>query len=372
MLKDTCEELESVLKSVLRAVEKLQSESLGIRGRLRHLVRASNIKDEINGHERRIQGFCSTITLLAVLSTGVKVDQMHTAAFASNPPGTHGIGRTDNCPPPSRIFHGRQAILDKMEQFFTPGLKKQYVYVLHGPGGTGKTQIALKFIQQSTQFTDKLFIDASTTDTIDTSLKNIAHMKHIGVSAHHTMNWLNSRQEEWLLFFDNFDNPKLNLDQFLPKCGYGKIIITTRNSALRIFGGHSPVSCLDKAEAVTLLLTSAGQDPPSDGRITTKIVQTLGCLPLAIVQAGAFILRSGSLDSYLQLYVMIRQDDTFFTSFFANNPSSGYCPWDRDIQPPGQPTTYTAWVIEYNPTGRHITLSDKRNHTTYGGLLPVR
>jgi chloramphenicol 3-O-phosphotransferase len=51
----------------------------------------------------------------------------------------------------SRIFQGRQAILDKMSLFFNAGLKKQHIYVLHGLGGAGKTQIALKFIEDSSQ-----------------------------------------------------------------------------------------------------------------------------------------------------------------------------------------------------------------------------
>jgi hypothetical protein len=55
----------------------------------------------------------------------------------------------NHCPPPSRIFHGRQDILDKMHHFFTSNAGAQNIYVLYGLGGIGKTQIALKFIQES-------------------------------------------------------------------------------------------------------------------------------------------------------------------------------------------------------------------------------
>jgi hypothetical protein len=57
----------------------------------------------------------------------------------------------NDCPLPSRIFYGQQAILNKMHQFFTPDVGQQHIYVLHGLGGAGKTQIALKFIQESSQ-----------------------------------------------------------------------------------------------------------------------------------------------------------------------------------------------------------------------------
>jgi RecA-family ATPase len=55
----------------------------------------------------------------------------------------------NNCPPPSRIFQGRQTIRDEMNQFFGQEIQKQHIYVLYGLGGAGKTQIALKFISDS-------------------------------------------------------------------------------------------------------------------------------------------------------------------------------------------------------------------------------
>jgi tRNA A37 threonylcarbamoyladenosine biosynthesis protein TsaE len=47
------------------------------------------------------------------------------------------------------MFQGRQKILDKMHDYFTQELGKQHIYVLHGLGGAGKTQIGLKFIEES-------------------------------------------------------------------------------------------------------------------------------------------------------------------------------------------------------------------------------
>jgi hypothetical protein len=56
---------------------------------------------------------------------------------------------TTNCSPPSRIFHGRRLILDKMHQYFTEVSGETHISLLYGLGGTGKTQIGLKFIQES-------------------------------------------------------------------------------------------------------------------------------------------------------------------------------------------------------------------------------
>jgi hypothetical protein len=63
----------------------------------------------------------------------------------------HVAQQINNCPPPSRIFQGRQMILNKMNLFFAQDIRRQYIYVLQGLGGAGKTQIALKFINDSSK-----------------------------------------------------------------------------------------------------------------------------------------------------------------------------------------------------------------------------
>jgi Cdc6-like AAA superfamily ATPase len=50
------------------------------------------------------------------------------------------------CPPPSQIFQGRQDILERMDECFSNDTGGRHVYVLYGLGGSGKTQIALKFL----------------------------------------------------------------------------------------------------------------------------------------------------------------------------------------------------------------------------------
>ncbi|KAF8152045.1 hypothetical protein K438DRAFT_1444841, partial [Mycena galopus ATCC 62051] len=73
------------------------------------------------------------------------------------------------------------------------------------------------------------FIDTSTIETIDAGLKNIAVMKDSGNSQQDGLLWLTSKVKEWLLFFDNADDPSLDLNDFIPACNHGNIIITSRN-----------------------------------------------------------------------------------------------------------------------------------------------
>ncbi|KAJ7716536.1 hypothetical protein B0H16DRAFT_456748 [Mycena metata] len=210
----------------------------------------------------------------------------------------------NHCPPPSRIFCGRRDILNKMHHFFSDtGI--QHTYVLHGLGGAGKTQIALKFINESSpRFSDIFFIDTSTIATIETSLKNIAILKDFGDSPEDGLLWLTSKVEDWLLLFDNADDPSINPNEFIPQCNHGNIIITSRNPERCLYAGsHSLVSNMEEEDAVALLLKSALQEATiHTEEIATEIAKSLHHLPLAIVQAGTFISKSQDLDGFLALY----------------------------------------------------------------------
>ncbi|KAJ6459265.1 hypothetical protein C8R45DRAFT_942293 [Mycena sanguinolenta] len=212
----------------------------------------------------------------------------------------------NNCPPASRIFHGRRTILNAMHHFFAQDSPKQKIYVLYGLGGAGKTQTALKFIEESTCFTDQLLLDASTIGTIQSGLQNIVTAKGAGQDA---LAWLAGKHENWLLFFDNADDPEINLNQFIPRCNHGNIIVTSRNPNLRGYGESSQVSDMEESDAVALLLKSAQHAMSAPNQLLAQnIVKALWYFPLAIVQAGAFILESQNLETYLDLFLKNRTE----------------------------------------------------------------
>ncbi|KAJ7724003.1 hypothetical protein B0H16DRAFT_1698805 [Mycena metata] len=217
-----------------------------------------------------------------------------------------------HCPPPSRIFCGREDILNKMHHFFSD-TGTQHIYVLHGLGGAGKTQITLKFINKSSsRFSNIFFIDTSTIATIETGLKNIAVLKDCGDSLEDGLLWLTSKVEEWLLFFDNADDPEINLNDYIPQCNHGNIIITSRNPGMCIYAGsHSPV--LDMEEEDT----------------------ALHYLPLAVAQAGAFISKSRNLDDYLALYM---ENQAWLLSGRPAQQSHDHYTW----------TVYTTWQMSFD------------------------
>ncbi|KAJ7720438.1 hypothetical protein B0H16DRAFT_1336080, partial [Mycena metata] len=180
------------------------------------------------------------------------------------------------------------------------------------------------------------FIDTSTIATIETGLKNIALLKFFGDSPQDGLLWLTSKVEEWLIFFDNADDPSINLNDYIPQCNHGNIIITSRNPEMCVYAGSNClVSDMEQEDAVTLLLKSAL--PKATNRteqIATEIVKTLHYLALAIVQAGAFISKSRNLDGFLALYTKNQ------ARLLSEKPaqSHDHYAW----------TVYTTWQMSFN------------------------
>ncbi|KAJ6486594.1 hypothetical protein DFH09DRAFT_387531 [Mycena vulgaris] len=222
-----------------------------------------------------------------------------------------------------------------MHEYFNQDHAHQHIFLLYGVGGGGKTQIARKFIQASFCFSDSFYIDASTRDTIEAGLKNIAVIK-TGNTSQDALNWLKENHDQWLLFFDNADDPKINLNPFLPQCDHGNIIITSRNPGLLSYAGsHAHVSDMEETDAVKLLLTSAAQEvTPCNEEMAAEIVQELACLPLAIIQAGAFITESGALNTYLELYKENR------ARLLIKKPAQAHDDYEW--------TVYTTWQISFD------------------------
>ncbi len=63
--------------------------------------------------------------------------------------------------------------------------------------------------------------------------------------------------KDWLLIFDNADDPKVDLSNYIPQCDHGNVIITsclTEVHQMASPGSHLDFSDLEQSEAVNLLL----------------------------------------------------------------------------------------------------------------------
>ncbi|KAJ7073025.1 hypothetical protein C8F01DRAFT_1225797 [Mycena amicta] len=256
------------------------------------------------------------------------------------------IQTTRSCPLPSKFFQGRKDILLQLDRFFQPIEKKeQQVVLLHGLGGAGKTQIALKFIAESgARFTDQFKINASSAETIEVGYKQIAMAKKLGDTAEAAQTWLKTHHAEWLLLFDNADQPNLDLGAYLPQCNHANILITSRNPGLWVHTGSTEkaiaVSNLLPDDAVLLLLNRAGVELlRNENKIhAVQIVQELHYFPLAIVQAGAFISKSSPLRQDISKYIKLYQENKATLLSRKPEQSHGDYQW----------TVYTTWQISFD------------------------
>ncbi|KAJ7460331.1 hypothetical protein FB451DRAFT_1371778 [Mycena latifolia] len=335
--KVQCEELGSFLQDVMEAVHQRQIKPRGFSARLKEVMKSSSTADDIRRFRNRIREVRSNFMLMTTVDTNFQVQKLLTVLSPNYTTVSKVSQPINNCPPPTRIFHGRRVILDKMHQYFTQSLGKQDIFLLYGLGGSGKTQIALKFVEESaSQFTDIFLIDTSTIETIDVGLKTIAATKSVGDSSADGLQWLQGEHNEWLLLFDNADDPKLDLNKYFPQCSHGNILITSRNPGLCVYAGsYSHVSDMEAPDAVDLLLRSAAKDTTDYHRETAaQIVKVLHYLPLAIIQAGAFVAKSGNLESYLALYAHNR------ARLLNERPAQSHDDYAW--------TVYTTWQISFD------------------------
>ncbi|KAE9393757.1 TPR-like protein [Gymnopus androsaceus JB14] len=220
-----------------------------------------------------------------------------------------------NSQPHPPDFIGRKDNISLLENHFIKGESstaqhKQKIYLLWGLGGSGKTQTALEFaFQFEDQFTKIWIIHAASESLIQASFYDIAQqINWLWPTWLAGKRWLEANKEEWLVIYDNADDPDLNLGKFLPACRHGNVIITSRNAALIQLtmgpsGYHKEVRDMGHTDAVQLLLSCAGMSHNAnleEQEMAGKIAQTLHCFPLTLVQAGAYIKQQQCLMEYLE------------------------------------------------------------------------
>ncbi|KAK7002462.1 FabD/lysophospholipase-like protein [Favolaschia claudopus] len=234
-------------------------------------------------------------------------------------------------------FTGRQETLQEIHQYFEQAQGTRLIFILHGLGGSGKSQLAFKYVreaQDKKRFCDVFFIDATSNQTTETDLKLLAPTANDTLEA--ALSWLASNHNEWLIVFDNADDVGLDIAKFFPPSTFGSILITTRNSQLCIHGVDSQVSNMALDDASYLLLKLVGRKAVQDNKkeLATAIVKELHCFALAVSQAGGYINAQGDLEGYLALYKVSRD------RLLKRNDIQGQSQYHIPV--------YATWDLSYN------------------------
>lgn len=148
---------------------------------------------------------------------------------------------------PPNNFIGRAAELEQMTAYFQPGegaVNEQKRLALGGIGGVGKTQLSLAFVRLHQQIYKSVFwLNATTEISLIASFRSMASLlvkaqefsklddEQIVLQCH---KWLTDvRNKDWLLVFDNYDDPELfDISKYYPLAGHGSILVTTRRPDL--------------------------------------------------------------------------------------------------------------------------------------------
>ena len=176
---------------------------------------------------------------------------------------------------------------------------------VHGLGGIGKTQLALEYcFRHRQEYKYIWWVRAERTESLVGDLAalglglNLPPQPDEQAMVARTVHWLDGH-EGWLLVFDNVQTPD-DVLPYLPKAGVGHVILTTRHSDWSGTAEEIRVDVLPLDKAIAFLFRRAGRRD-KDG--AERLARELGCLPLALDQAGTYVRQSGlTFDGYIELY----------------------------------------------------------------------
>jgi NB-ARC domain len=211
---------------------------------------------------------------------------------------------------PNPFFTGRDLLLAELQsRLQEPDLVARRV-VLTGLGGVGKTSVAVEYVYRQHADYDLVWcINGEQPASLLADLATLAGRLGLATDAPQEdqvaalRGWL-ERHQRWLLVLDNIDDPQQVAD-LLPRSATGQVVITSRAGVgWERLASVLPVEVLAPGDAAGLLLTRAEATGPTAEAAATTLAATLGALPLALEQAGAYVTATGTmtLAAYAELF----------------------------------------------------------------------
>ncbi|WP_371781353.1 FxSxx-COOH system tetratricopeptide repeat protein [Streptosporangium subroseum] len=214
---------------------------------------------------------------------------------------------------PAAVFIGRENALARLDHKLS-GDQAQVIIgqVIHGLGGIGKTELARQYATINRDcYRLRWWITAESAEQIQDGLTALAERLHplvaLALTGEQAADWARGwlqAHKGWLLVLDNVEDPA-HVRDLLGQLYTGHILITTRRTVRWPAGVQPiPLPLLDEHAAAELITKVGERDRPEDQPAVEKIAKELGCLPLALEQAGAYIRESQiSPDEYLALLI---------------------------------------------------------------------
>ncbi|MCJ1242271.1 hypothetical protein MMC14_010278, partial [Varicellaria rhodocarpa] len=228
-------------------------------------------------------------------------------------------------------FVAREAEMSRIKQVLLPTSTDQMrrkVFILHGLGGIGKTQLSVAFAREHRESYSAVFwIDGSTKERLRRNIADLAsrlpqdqisetsrsYSQKKGTDVDEVvqdiLKWLSRRSNNrWLLIFDNIDrefsissrDPEaFDVREYFPAADQGSILITSRLASLQQLGVDVKLTPVDEQQGKSILENSLGRSAED----SAELVKLLQGLPLAINQAGSYMRETGTnISQYIRLY----------------------------------------------------------------------
>ena len=279
-----------------------------------------------------------------------------------------------DAPEQNKWFTGRENEMKTLESCLTFESDEELkMAAICGLGGSGKTTLAARFAwKRKSEYEGGVFWfsmedDRKFENTVnDLALRLEIRTNSFDLTLSNVLTWISKQTKPWLLVLDDVD--QLNFSEQMQKVltgrwkrqANGHLLLTTRREQREItqYLDLEPPCCFDvysfsEDEAKTFLATrccvdrSTGQD-----EMIKELVHELGCLPLALEQAGAHIKAlQCSIAEYLAEYQSQR------IKLLSQHPAKPS--WEYESQ--SRLAVHTTWLLnfEYVKKSAHGELASR-------------
>ncbi|KAH7628858.1 hypothetical protein B0T09DRAFT_267498 [Sordaria sp. MPI-SDFR-AT-0083] len=264
----------------------------------------------------------------------------------------------------SNNFVPRPSDMTGIEESLLPCHQKKQgrnVFVLHGLGGIGKTQLAVNFaLHYQAAFSAIFWLDSTSEDSLKQSFASCAKRipkdqipenirspqtgdeVDLNDIVEHVQEWLAKDDNvDWLLIFDNVDldhtqgeiSGTYDIRKYLPS-DHGAVLITSRLSKLAQLGESKRIESADPDLSKKIFEKWYGKELMMDDD-AKRLLHLLGGLPLALAQAAAYM---GELNLHVASYIRLYEQQ--WDELFQNTDSS--------LPDYGNRSVWTTWTISFN------------------------
>ena len=282
-----------------------------------------------------------------------------------------------DAPVRNKWFVGRENELERIEKCLSlDEIGRLKMCALCGLGGCGKTALATHLSwKRKTKYEGGVFWFSLEDDKkFENSVAELA--LQLGILANSfdltlskILTWISGRKKPWLLVLDDVDQLVLSeqmhkvLSGMWKRQAGGHVLLTTRREPKEVCEAIDleltccfEISALPKNDAKRFLISRCGETADESEEHLDELLQELGCLPLALEQAGAHIKAlECSISNYLQEYKVQR------LNLLSQHPRSKPA-WDYESK--SRLAVHTTWLmnLEYVKRSPHGPMASRFMH----------